>query len=142
MAPVLMKMYSAVRERFSLPSISTSRDLGPEKDACPRISSRPSVLSNRFSLSNSIDIRFFQAGHVLGAASIEVIVKTSQGEKVIVFSGDLGPDDNPLHFAPEKQQKADYALVPLAMPSLSGPGAITVIIVSMKIVPFDYDLTW
>ncbi len=31
---------------------------------------------------------------------------------------------------PDKEHKADYALVPLAMPSLSGPGAIT--IVSMK----------
>ena len=33
---------------------------------------------------------------------------------------------------PGDEQKADYAIVPLAMPSLSGPGAITVIIVSMK----------
>jgi len=33
---------------------------------------------------------------------------------------------------PGKDQKADFALVPLAMPSLSGPGAITVMIVSMK----------
>ena len=33
---------------------------------------------------------------------------------------------------PDKEQKADYALVPLAMPSLSGPGAITVTIVSMR----------
>jgi len=33
---------------------------------------------------------------------------------------------------PGEKQKADYAIVPLAMPSLSGPGAITVIIVSMK----------
>ena len=33
---------------------------------------------------------------------------------------------------PSKEHKADYALVPLAMPSLSGPGAITVTIVSMK----------
>jgi len=33
---------------------------------------------------------------------------------------------------PEKQHKADYALVPIAMPSLSGPGAITITIVSMK----------
>ncbi len=33
---------------------------------------------------------------------------------------------------PGKEQKADYALVPLAMPSLSGPGAITVIILSMR----------
>lgn len=33
---------------------------------------------------------------------------------------------------PGKEQKTDYAIVPLAMPSLSGPGAITVIIVSTK----------
>ena len=33
---------------------------------------------------------------------------------------------------PGTEQKADFALVPLAMPSLAGPGAITVTIVSMK----------
>ena len=33
---------------------------------------------------------------------------------------------------PGKDEKVDYALVPLAMPSLSGPGAITITIVSMK----------
>jgi multiple antibiotic resistance protein len=38
---------------------------------------------------------------------------------------------------PGKEQKADLALVPLAMPSLSGPGAITVIIVSMKNLTVD-----
>jgi len=38
---------------------------------------------------------------------------------------------------PGKEQKADYALVPLAMPSLSGPGAITIIIVSMKNLTVD-----
>ena len=43
---------------------------------------------------------------------------------------------------PGQEQKADYALVPLAMPSLSGPGAITVIIVSMKIIPVEYSITW
>ena len=43
---------------------------------------------------------------------------------------------------PGQEQKADYALVPLAMPSLSGTGAITVIIVSMKIIPVEYNITW
>jgi multiple antibiotic resistance protein len=33
---------------------------------------------------------------------------------------------------PGKDHKADFSLVPLAMPSLSGPGAITVTIVGMK----------
>lgn len=39
---------------------------------------------------------------------------------------------------PGKEQKADYALVPLAMPSLAGPGAITVTIVSMQTI----DIIW
>ena len=43
---------------------------------------------------------------------------------------------------PGKEQKADLALVPLAMPSLSGPGAITVIIVSMKNLTIDFKLPW
>ena len=39
---------------------------------------------------------------------------------------------------PGKEQKADFALVPLAMPSLSGPGAITVTIVSMKTLTVEF----
>ena len=38
---------------------------------------------------------------------------------------------------PGKGQKADFGLVPLAMPSLSGPGAITVTIVSMRTLTVD-----
>ena len=38
---------------------------------------------------------------------------------------------------PDKEHKADFALVPLAMPSLAGPGAITVTIVSMKTLTVD-----
>lgn len=38
---------------------------------------------------------------------------------------------------PGKGQKTDYALVPLAMPSLSGPGAITITIISMKSLTVD-----
>jgi multiple antibiotic resistance protein len=41
---------------------------------------------------------------------------------------------------PGENHKADFALVPLAMPSLSGPGAITVIIVSMS--NPDFNVAW
>jgi multiple antibiotic resistance protein len=41
---------------------------------------------------------------------------------------------------PGKEQKANFALVPLAMPSLSGPGAITVMIVSMKTLTLE--ISW
>lgn len=38
---------------------------------------------------------------------------------------------------PGETEKVDYALVPLAMPSLSGPGAITLIIVGMRNMRID-----
>ncbi|MDG6228764.1 MAG: MarC family protein [Candidatus Thermoplasmatota archaeon] len=41
---------------------------------------------------------------------------------------------------PEKGQQIDYSLVPLAMPSLSGPGAITVIIISMRTLTVNYSI--
>lgn len=41
---------------------------------------------------------------------------------------------------PGKEQKADYALVPLAMPSLVGLGAITVTIVSMQSIEIDWPI--
>ena len=41
---------------------------------------------------------------------------------------------------PGKEQKADYALVPLAMPSLAGPGAITVTIVSMQTIEIIWQI--
>ena len=41
---------------------------------------------------------------------------------------------------PGAEQKADFALVPLAMPSLAGPGAITVTIMSMQ--NPDFQLEW
>ena len=43
---------------------------------------------------------------------------------------------------PDSEQKTDYSLIPLAMPSLSGPGAITVTIVSMKVLPVDFNISW
>jgi len=58
-------------------------------------------------LNDFMKIRFFHAGHIIGAASAEITVKTSQGDKLLVFSGDLGMDDNPLHLSPQKPKKAD-----------------------------------
>ncbi len=71
----------------------------------------PKVVGHHYdesiSLTKHISIRFFQAGHILGAASVRMIIHTDQGEKHLVFSGDVGPDDSPLHLAPKKPEKAD-----------------------------------
>lgn len=60
-----------------------------------------------FRIHDQIEVRFFHAGHILGAASIELSIYTSQGIKRIVFSGDLGPMHSPLHVAPSNPPQAD-----------------------------------
>ncbi|XOV91274.1 MAG: MBL fold metallo-hydrolase RNA specificity domain-containing protein [Bacteroidota bacterium] len=65
------------------------------------------LLKTEFRLNENIIVSFFDAGHILGAASIEIKVTTSQGIKTLIFSGDLGMFENPLHMAPEKPKKAD-----------------------------------
>ncbi len=60
-----------------------------------------------FRIHDLLEVRFFHAGHILGAASIELKIYTSQGIKSIVFSGDIGPQHSPLHLSPQKPPQAD-----------------------------------
>jgi metallo-beta-lactamase family protein len=57
-------------------------------------------------LPGDIRVRFVEAGHILGAASIEVWVD----DKKIVFSGDLGNSPVPLMKAPTLIAEADYVV--------------------------------
>lgn len=58
-------------------------------------------------LTENSYFKFFQSGHILGACSIELNVDG----KVLVFSGDLGQDDDVLMYPPKKPQKADYVFL-------------------------------
>ncbi|MDI9257845.1 MBL fold metallo-hydrolase [Flavobacterium sedimenticola] len=57
-----------------------------------------------FDLDPEITAVFQNAGHILGACSITL---TMEG-KTLVFSGDIGRDDDVLMYPPTKPQKADY----------------------------------
>ncbi|HBI01545.1 MAG TPA: MBL fold metallo-hydrolase [Flavobacterium sp.] len=58
-------------------------------------------------LTENSYFKFFQSGHILGACSIELNVDG----KVLVFSGDVGQDDDVLMYPPKKTQKADYVFL-------------------------------
>jgi metallo-beta-lactamase family protein len=55
-------------------------------------------------LDAEISAVFTNAGHILGACSIELNLEN----KVLVFSGDIGQDDDVLMYPPTKPKKADY----------------------------------
>jgi metallo-beta-lactamase family protein len=60
------------------------------------------------STDNGFEVEFFDAGHILGSASI--LIKDKKGKKV-VFSGDLGNVATPLVKDTELLADADYVLI-------------------------------
>ena len=55
-------------------------------------------------ISDHVRCRYFNAGHILGACSIELEIE----EKIFLFSGDLGRSEDLLLEAPDKPRWADY----------------------------------
>ena len=64
-------------------------------------------------LADGIQVRFVDAGHLLGSASIELWLKEDDTERKIVFSGDIGNKDQPLIKNPTYLQSADYVVMDL-----------------------------
>ena len=62
-------------------------------------------------LAEGLTIRFTDAGHLLGSASIEVWMKEDDTEKKIVFSGDIGNQNKPLIRNPQYIAQADYVVM-------------------------------
>ena len=55
--------------------------------------------------------RFWNAGHIIGSASIEVEVTNGEGKPVrLMFSGDIGPDEKVFYNHPEGPSGFDYIL--------------------------------
>jgi metallo-beta-lactamase family protein len=64
-------------------------------------------LDKSFDLDAEISARFFYAGHILGACSIELKLEG----KTLVFSGDLGRDNDDLLYEPVKPKVANYVFL-------------------------------
>ena len=62
-------------------------------------------------LAEGIKVRFVDAGHLLGSSSIEVWITEDGEERKLVFSGDIGNNDQPLIKDPEYLDSADYVIM-------------------------------
>ena len=58
-------------------------------------------------ITDNIYFSFFYASHIIGACSISLHVNN----ETLVFSGDIGQDDDVLLFPPVKPKKADYVFI-------------------------------
>ena len=62
-------------------------------------------------VAENIQVRFNDAGHMLGSAIIEVWITEEGNTKKIVFTGDLGNNDIPLLASPTMIESADFLVM-------------------------------
>jgi len=61
----------------------------------------------KMSAFDDIDMRYVDAGHLLGSASIELTIKEEDKQTKLVFSGDIGNKDKPIIKDPQYLSEAD-----------------------------------
>ncbi|MDO4266572.1 MAG: MBL fold metallo-hydrolase [Eubacteriales bacterium] len=82
------------------------------EDAKAAIRQFRSVPYNRVTeLSDTVKLRFVDAGHLLGSASAEIWITEGELKKKIVFSGDIGNQNKPLIRDPQYIAEADYVVM-------------------------------
>lgn len=67
---------------------------------------RPQKFNEKFKIKN-VECVFHRASHILGAATVEII----GDNKKILFSGDLGRNDDPILNPPELRSEVDYIIM-------------------------------
>jgi len=58
-----------------------------------------------------VQIRFRDAGHILGSSSVEIWLNENGKERKVVFSGDVGQYDTPILNDPAVIENADHLIV-------------------------------
>lgn len=62
-------------------------------------------------IDENISFRLVDAGHMLGSAIVEIWIKEDDKTSKIVFSGDLGNEENPIICNPTNIEDADYLVL-------------------------------
>ena len=98
---------SALKEFIPLYTMEDAINVMEQFVGCP--------YDEKIDLCDGVQIRFIDAGHLLGSASIEVWVteSTDDGDitKKIVFSGDIGNINKPIIKDPQYIKDADYVIM-------------------------------
>jgi metallo-beta-lactamase family protein len=72
---------------------------------------QPVEYNKMIALDSRINVRFRDAGHILGSGIIELWVNDNGEEIKLVFSGDLGNRDVPIMHDPTVIEEADYVIM-------------------------------
>jgi metallo-beta-lactamase family protein len=61
-------------------------------------------------INEEISVKFEDAGHILGSASVVLKIETKDGTKLFGFSGDIGRPDRPILRDPQPMEAVDYLI--------------------------------
>lgn len=72
---------------------------------------KPAKLGREVEVAPGITAVYWEAGHILGGASIEVRVETAEGPVTLLFSGDIGPGGRDYAPDPEGPAGVDHLIL-------------------------------
>lgn len=61
-------------------------------------------------VSDKLQVRFNDAGHILGSASVNLKVKENEEWRTVGFTGDIGRPDRPILRDPQHMEEVDYLI--------------------------------
>ena len=96
-------------QRAGIPPIEPLYNLTDAEDALRLF--KPEPYDTVIELSPQVKFRFVDVGHLLGSASIEIWVTEDDKTEKIVFSGDIGNENQPLLKNPHYVKGADYVVM-------------------------------
>ena len=72
---------------------------------------KPVPYHEPIAVAPGVQARFVEAGHMLGSASLQVVVEEGGARRTVVFSGDLGPHGAPILRDAEPFSQADVVFI-------------------------------
>lgn len=72
---------------------------------------QPAPYDTFVDVAPGIQARFVESGHILGSAIVELTIDAAEGKRVLVFSGDLGPQHMPILRDPVRLAHADWVFM-------------------------------
>lgn len=91
-----IQMQDAIRKNRQHPERHVEALYTPEDMISFRSQGKSIELHQSIPVADGMTARFYEAGHMLGSTSIELTVHENGSSKIIVFSGDLGPYEQPI----------------------------------------------
>lgn len=96
-------------ERSGKPFVEPLYTFQDAADAAKNL--EPVLYGQLYEINSDIQVRFRDAGHILGSSIVELWIREGEHVTKLVFSGDLGVKNRPILRDPETIEEADFLIM-------------------------------